>query len=362
MLVYLMQDYFCSEDIAAARNAGVIDDATHERLLLYLSSHRTAPPPNTVTSSYDFVHVLWYAGALVVLSAMGMFSTMAFSNWGNRALLATSVIYAIIFLVIGSVLWRRGLHTPGGLFVACAVGMTPLGVFAVQSLLKLSPIDSQLLSSDFYVWIKSSWIPMELATMATAITALIFFPFPFLTAIIAFSLWFLSMDLTFWLMQDESFTWEQRATISLNFGLLIIAFAWLVDLRKWHNGDFAFWIHLSGLIVFWGGLTAHYHGGQWSSALYGAINVGLVFISVLLMRRAYAVFGSIGVTFYLGYLSAEIFKNSILFPFALSGIGVAMIAFGVMFNKYGPKLALDMRQILPDYFQRLRPVHARHSD
>ena len=170
------------------------------------------------------------------------------------------------------------------------------------------------------------------------------------------------MDLTPWLMQSEFFTWEQRATVSLNVGLVIILIAWMIDLRKWHYGDFAFWIHLSGLMAFWGGLTAHFYSGEWSSALYGAVNIGLVFMSVLLMRRAYAVFGSIGVTLYLGYLSADIFKNSILFPFALSGIGVALIAFGLVFNRYGAQLAIGMRQFIPDYFQRLRPIHARSPD
>ncbi len=357
-----MNDFIRIEDIAAARDSGVIDDTTYERLALFLTSRAAPPQSTTIGSSYDLVHLLWYAGALIVLAAMGMFSTIAFSNWGNRALLATSGSYAIIFLLIGSVLWRRGLHTPGGLFVACAVGMTPLGVYAAQSLLELRAIDSQFLYRDFYVWIKSSWLPMEFATLVSAITALIYFPFPFLTALVAFSLWFVSMDLTPWLMQREIFTWEQQSTVSLYIGLVIIGVAWLIDLREWHNGDFAFWIHLSGLMAFWSGLTTHYYGAGSLNALYLVINIGLVLMSIFLMRRAYAVFGSIGVTLYLGYLSADIFRNSILFPFALSGIGVALIVFGLMFNKYGPQLASAMRQFLPEYFLSLRPVHARRAD
>jgi len=36
-----------------------------------------------------------------------------------------------VFLAAGSWLWRRGLHTPGGLLVTCAVGMAPLAIYAL---------------------------------------------------------------------------------------------------------------------------------------------------------------------------------------------------------------------------------------
>ncbi len=349
------------DDLAAARDAGVIDAATFERLAGFLAARPAAPPPPGRTPRFDFVHVLWYAGALIVLGAMGMFSTMAFGLWGDGALLATAAIYAAVFLAAGAALWRRGLRTPGGLLVACAVGMAPLGIYALQSLLGHSPIDASGGYRDFYIWIKSSWLPMELGTIAAASLALVVFPFPFLTMIVAFCLWFLSMDLTPWLMRVEDFTWDQRATVSMYFGLLVIALAWLVDLKKWKNGDFAFWLHLGGLMAFWGGLTAQHGGGELAKALYCGINVGLVFLSIFLMRRAYAVFGAIGVTMYLGYLSSDVFKDSILFPFALSGIGVALIAFGLMFHKYGPSLAAALRELLPEHVQGLRPAHARDA-
>ena len=42
---------------------------------------------------------------------------------------------------------------------------------------------------------------------------------------------------------------------------------------------------------------------------YCAINVGLIFLSIFLMRRVYAVFGAIGVTTYLGYLVEQPFSR-----------------------------------------------------
>ncbi|MGJ0506222.1 MAG: hypothetical protein ACR652_03625 [Methylocystis sp.] len=347
------------DDIAAARDAGVIDPATFERLVSFLAARAASAAPADQPPRYDVVHVLWYAGALIVLGAMGMFSTLAFGLWGDRALLTTAGVYAAMFLAAGAWLWRRGLRTPGGLLVTCAVGMAPLAIYALQSLAGHSPVDAPGGYKDFYVWIKSSWMPMELGTIAAALLALVFYPFPFLTMIIAFCLWFLSMDLTPWLMGAQSFTWDQRATVSLCFGLLVLAVAWLVDLKQRRNGDFAFWLHLFGLMAFWGGLSMQHEGGELGKAFYCAVNVGLIILSVFLMRRAYAVFGAMGVTTYLGYLSSVVFADSILFPFALSGIGVLLIAFGLFFHKYGPAIGAAMDELLPAPVRELRPAHAR---
>ena len=126
------------KDLRAALDAGVIDAPTYRRLVDFLAAPRSEAP-----SRFDFVNLLWYLGALIVLGAMGLFSTNAFGLWGAKALLATSIGYAAIFLFTGAYLWKwRGLRTPGGLLIACAVGMTPLFVYAVQSMTGHDPIDA----------------------------------------------------------------------------------------------------------------------------------------------------------------------------------------------------------------------------
>lgn len=346
-------------ELRAALDAGVIDASTYERLANFLSEReRASGAEPSAAPRFDVVNVLWYMGALIVMGAMSLFSTTAFGLWGPRALMTTSIAYGFVFLLAARSLWRRGLRTPGGLLVTCAVSMAPLAIFAIQLLNGHDPTETTPYK-DFYIWIRAGWLPMELGTIAAALFALIFFPFPFLVMIVAFALWFMSMDLTPWLLQTESFSMQQRANVSLLFGLFIIAVAWLVDLRRWRSGDFAYWLHLFGIMTFWGGLTAQHSGGEIGKAIYCAINVGLVLLSLLLMRRVYAVFGAIGVSLYLGHLAEEVFKDSILFPFALSGIGVLIIAAGLLFHRYGPKLAEVVGQVLPDYMRELRPAHAR---
>ena len=49
------------------------------------------------------------------------------------------------------------------------------------------------------------------------------------------------------------------------------------------------------MIAFWGAVTATSGGSPLDKALYCAMNVVLLFLSVFLGRRVYAVFGVIGI-------------------------------------------------------------------
>lgn len=350
-------------DLVAARDAGVIDDEAFGRLAAFLAARASSATADvsgvTDRPRFDFTHVLYYAGALLVLGAMSIFATNAFALFGDRILLVIALVYGVVFWRLGGWLWRRGRRTPGGLVIACAVGMAPLGVFAIQSLAGLSPVSDGQTYRDFYVWVKSSWLPMELGTIAVALIALVRYPFPFLLMIVSFSLWFMSMDIAPWLVGRDALSWDQQATVSLGFGLVMMAAAWLVDLKFSEKGDFAFWLHLFGLIAFWGGLSAQQSDSALGKALYCAINVGLILLAPFLARRSYAVFGAVGVTGYLGYLANDLFRDSFLFPFALSALGLVLIGFGLLYHRWEARIIAALRELLPDYLQALRPARAR---
>jgi hypothetical protein len=120
-------------DLRVAANAGVIGPADLERLLAFLSN-RSPVNAAAPAAKFDAAHLLWYAGALIVIGAMGIFSTVAFSQMGGRALTACAVVYAGAFTLAGHHLWyRKNLRVPGGLLVAIAVSMAPLAVYGVQA-------------------------------------------------------------------------------------------------------------------------------------------------------------------------------------------------------------------------------------
>jgi hypothetical protein len=344
---------YSTDDLRAAAAAGVIPSAQLEALLTFLGTRPSEQP--AAGPKFDIVHLLWYAGALVVISAMGLFSTLAFSQMGGPALTATALIYAVLFWAAGHYLWTvKKLRTPGGLLIAVAVAMTPLAVFGVQDAYGAwTEFGKPAAMRDFYQWIKGSFVFMELATITAAIVALWFYRFPFIVFIMAVALWFLSMDIVPWITGTSYGNWEISRKVSVWFGLGILVAAVIVNLRQ-RSGDFAFWLYLFGVLTFWGGITATSNGTNLDKALYCALNIGFLLISVALSRRVFAVFGTIGIAIYLGDLAEKLFRDSMLFPFALSLIGIGIIALGLYVNRHQRDISAWVEARLPESVRRLR--------
>jgi hypothetical protein len=121
---------FTDHDLRAAVAAGALASDRLDPLLDFLSRRHADAPAAATAPQLDLAHLLWYAGALIVMGAMGLFSTLAFSAMGGWALTATAVVYALAFGAAGHHLWhKRNLHIPGGLLIAIAVSMAPLAVY-----------------------------------------------------------------------------------------------------------------------------------------------------------------------------------------------------------------------------------------
>lgn len=319
-------------DLDAAVAEGILDAAQAERLLAFAERRApspASPPPGAPRARFDLLHVAWYFGALIVIGAMGWFMTLGWERFGGAGIFSIAALYGLLFLLLGLRLWRSAdLRTPGGLLVTMAVAMTPLATYGLQRWLDLWPDRDPGDYAGFHVWVAGGWFAMEVATLVAGTLALRAVRFPFLTVTIAFTLWYVSMDLAPLLGADG---WNERAWVSAGVGLAMLVAAWRVDRRT--REDFAFWLYLFGLLAFWGGLSSMQSGSELKKLLYLLVNLALILVSVLLRRRAFLVFGALGVCGYLGYLAHHVFRDSLLFPFALSGLGLGIIALGVHLHR-----------------------------
>ena len=93
--------------------------------------------------------------------------------------------------------------------------------------------------------------------------------------------------------------------------------------------------------------------------LYCCVNLVMIAIGAALSRRVFAVFGGLGVSFYLGHLSHTIFRDSMLFPVALTAIGLAVIAAGVYWQRHETTLGERLRSFLP---ARVRELLAHRAE
>jgi hypothetical protein len=306
-------------------------------------------------SNFGVANVAYYLGALVVMSALGWFMTLGWQKFGGGGIFLIATGYAIAFLLAGYYLWfSQNLKIPGGLLFTLAVWMVPLAIYGLEQLTGIWPQSDPGTFRDYHIWIKGSWVLMEVGTILAGLIALKFIRFPFLTFPIAFSLWYMSMDLTPLLLRRNEFTWNERLWVSLIFGAFILLVSYVVDRRT--REDYAFWGYLFGLMAFWGGLSLMQSNSELNKFLYCPINVGLMLAAIFLDRRAFLVFGGLGVFVYLGHLSYEVFKDSMMFPFALSVLGLLIIFLGIKYQRNREAIEAAILNSLPDSLKNLRPA------
>lgn len=352
------------ELLAAARESGVADDVT-QTLWTALEERAQWRP------RFDLVHVLYYAGALIVILAMSVFLTTAWSNIGPSALFGFASLYAALFIVLAEWVRKRpGLAVPTGLLATLAVVMVPLMIYALQDWLHLWPEgDAPGEYRDFYVWVRSMWLQMELWTLIAGAAILWRYRYPFIVLPIAFCLWFVSMDITPLIAgghpipadyaSDEAYTqavaalWKLRQWVSLLFGLGMIALAYATDRRT--RLDYAFWLYLFGALAFWGALSSMDSDSELNKFLYAVVNVALIGLGVFLGRRVFLVFGAMGVYAYLGHLALKIFADSLLFPVVLVAFGLSIIGSGILLYRHGKTWETRLTSMLPPWLVHLRP-------
>jgi hypothetical protein len=322
-----------------ATAAGLLEEQQAERLWEFLSRRQADTP------SFRFTHILYYLGGLIAIGAMTLFMTLGWESFGGWGLCAIAVAYAAAALFLTELLLKRALPVPAGITAAFALVLTPLAVYGLQAALGLW--DDGRVYREYHTHIDWRWIVMELATLLAGAVLLWRYRFPFLLMPVAVTLWYMSMDLTPVLFGDEDSSWDLRKLVSLGFGLVIVLLAFWVDVRTRHEKDFAFWLYLFGVLAFWGGLTLLDSDSELAKLGYFAINLAMIAVGALLSRRVFVVFGGLGVAIYLGQLAHGLFEDSLIFPFALTLIGLGIIGLGILWQRHEAAISRRLRSVLP---------------
>lgn len=338
-------------DLLEASKKNLLQAEQVDPLWQYFQEHKVDHP------SFHLTHVIYYFGGVLLLASMSWFLTSAGND--GLALMLISLGFGAVYVFAGRYLWHKlNLKIPGGLVITAAVGLTPIAVYGFQKLTGLWPQGNPGNYQNYHYWVKGSWFFMEVGTIAAALLALRFFKFPFLTFPMAFSLWYISMDVTPLIFGKTDFTWDERKLVSVIFGVVMIAATYLADLRR-KGQDFLFWLYLYGALSFWGGLTMMNSNSELGKFLYCMINLALIGLSVYLRRKIFVVLGGIGVFLYIGHLAQKFFQNSYLFPIALSLIGLAIIVVGIKYQKHQKAIEKFIENLFPSFLQKWRPKEHR---
>ena len=326
-------------DLEPAVKAGIITGEQADRLAGFWDSNERLGP------RLSFVYVLYYLGGMIAIGAMSLFMTLGWNSLGGWGGFCTAILYAVLALLLTHwFLEEKRLPVPAGIMATLAVVMVPLAIFGAQ--MALGYWSSAKPFRDYHLFIDWRWLMMELGTLAVGAALLWRYRFPFMLMPIAVTLWYMSMDLVPFLFGDWQ-DWEIRKFISLWFGLAMTLLAFWVDLRSRFSRDYAFWLYLFGVLTFWSGLSLMGSGSELGKLAYCGINVLMILIGALIGRRVFAVFGGLGVAGYLGYLSWRVFRDSLVFPFALSALGLGIIFLGVLWQRREAQWSERLRALLP---------------
>jgi hypothetical protein len=340
-------------ELDGAVREGILSAAQADRLAAHLASR-------TVVHSgprFTFVHVLYYLGGLIAIGAMSLFMTLGWNSLGGWGGFLTALCYAVLALALTHWFIERGHEPPAGIMATLAVVMVPLAIFAAQRALGYWGEDKPY--RDYHVFIDWRWIMMEFGTLGVGAVLLWRYRFPFMLMPLAVTLWYMSMDLLPFLTgEDHAYDWKIRQLVSLWFGLAMTLVAFWVDLRSRFSRDYAFWLYLFGVLTFWGGLSLLESDSEWARLGYCGINVAMILVGAVLGRRVFAVFGGLGVAGYLGHLSYRVFEDSLVFPFALSLVGFAVIALGVLWQRREARWAASLRRFVPGPLRELIETRA----
>lgn len=325
-----------------------LDDAVDEKIITadqaaklhdYLASLPGVGP------TFNFTNVLYYLGGLIAIGAMTLFMNLGWESFGGWGIFFISLAYAGIGLKLAGIFEVKGHAIPAGICATFVVALTPLAIYGLQQALGLWP--DETVYREYHRYIRWHWLYMELGTLISGLIVAWRYRYPFLVMPIAVTLWYMSMDIAV-MIEGDYYDFELRALVSMYFGLLMIFTAFWVDIRSQGRIDYSFWLYIFGVMAFWSGMTAQESDSEFSKFVYFCVNLLMIVVGVVIVRRVFVVFGALGACLYFGHLAWEVFEDSWLFPITLTGIGLLIIYLGVVWQKNEKALTEKARSLLPE--------------
>ena len=330
-------------DLAVSQH--IITQQQADSLITFLKQQSGGSGP-----AFDFTHLLYYLGGMMAIGAMSLFMDMGWEAFGGWGIVSISLAYALAGLSLTYYFQHKGFEIPAGICAAFVVVLVPLAIYGLQLALGYWPEEKGYLNyHDELHW---RWLSMEFGALAAGAVMLWRFRYPFLVMPMAITFWLLIMDVVSMLIGDR-FSGEMAALTSMWGGLAMVVVALWTDSRTRQSQDYAFWLYLFGVMALWAGMTLQDSNSELDKFLYCCVNLILMVIGVALVRRVFVVFGALGVSLYLGHLAFSVFRDSWLFPFTLTAIGLLVVCLGILWQKHEKAASLMIRRILPTPLKEL---------
>jgi hypothetical protein len=313
---------------------GIIDETQRGAL----EALTRGAPGAEAERGFNAVSVAYLLGAVLVLFAFGWFLVERWEALGGSGVLVVSLVYTALFVGIGMYLRRIAFPTAGNIATLLAVGMTPVTVWALQTMAGLWPAPS---SSDpllrYAPWMSLRWILVELATIGVGLFALRRLVFAPMAAPVAIALAFLGPTIPVAIMGDGLAPFLGRFVVMAD-GALLLLIAYALDRNQPPTEDYAAWFYAAGLATGEFGFLDYWSRAGAEKHVLIVIGVLLIVAALYLRRRLLLVAGLLNVFWYVGYLGFEVFRKVLNFPVMLATLGLVVIIGTVWAQRRYPAL------------------------
>lgn len=300
-------------------------------------------PPREMPRGFNWVTIAYALGALLVVFAGGWFLAQRWMSLGPAGVLAVVVVYVAVAAAASRWLEQHEFREAAGIAAMVAVSLTPVAVWAIESLTGWWPAESwgKPYYPDYPPAEASRWLIAELATILAGLLVLRRRAWSAVVFPIAVALFGLVMHAPRALGIDLTPVLERW--IMMTGALFVCAVADATDRHvprqaEPGRGDLAFPLWLTGLFLLALAILSMWPvAGPWRHGL--PVLAFLSAAAALYMgRKTHLVFGVVVLFMYLFYLAAEVFKATAYFPIVLALLGGSLLALTVWLQRRFPEL------------------------
>lgn len=320
---------------------GIITPAQRDAVL-----HELEAAPATA-GGIELTALLYYGGGLLVLLAYSVFLGLQWQNMNDAGRIAISGASLVAFAAISQVLLRSGrFQLPGELLQVVAVSVVPLLAFALLDAAGFWPDDpgySTAGQREAYQ-LDLAWARVVLAT-ATLIAAGGAFawsrsPFVLIAALISCTA--LITDVSFQVHRPGGYydyEWSAlQSVVVAAMGAAVLVAGVATSHRT--ERDYTTWLYVAGLVGLGAGLVPQAFPSDTApiwGALWIAIAVMLLGLSIQLQQRLFAVAGLAAIFAYLAKLVFDVFESANA-ALVLVVLGLLVLATGMLYQRYNERL------------------------
>lgn len=302
------------------------------------------------SNQISLTNVLYYFGGFVGVGALGLLMGFGFEQFGTLGIFIFSLILSICGIILTFIFSNKKLITPKALSGTFVLFIFPLVVYSfLMNTGQLSNSNSMLFNDSFP---NGQDVCISAVSLSLSFIFLYFFYHPLMIMPIILNAWYGSLALTT-LLLVRPLDFELTLDISLLFGVGINILGFILDVRHSSEQDDAFWPYLLGSFFLWLGLTGLFFDDQYPGILYALASILLIGTGILLSRRSFIVFGTLGIAIYLISLATNFFAHSIFFPIALITIGIVFIQLGIFWQKNAGLLTERYQRFLPEKIKKI---------